>query len=205
MYLVLFGLTLAARKSETSVSHYEQTLHAKLFGGEALVDVNGTETLKKYPKTYNKAAHPVDLGSMGYYNDTFWDGNYINFKADICAKYETWVATYIYGDKDADVSQYIERDLNGADCLTWLEAELTPDLVENGGLFTVAYYKNYNNKYSTVGVEEYPGRMMNPLEVDIILQIQGINESKLSFCEVIEGAKSTSSVAQVEDFMNTDR
>ena len=186
IYLVLFGLTLAARQSETSVSHYEQTLHAKLFGGEALVDVNGTATLKKFPKTYNKAAHPTDLGSMGYYNDTYWDGNYTAFKATICAEYEYWIATYIYGDEDADVSQYIERDLGGADCLSWLDEQLTPDLEENGGSFTVAYYKNYNSKYSTVGVEEYPGRVMYPLGVDIILQIQGINESKLSFCKVIK-------------------
>ena len=47
--------------------------------------------------------------------------------------------------------------------------------------FVEAYYLNYNEKYGVfVGVEEYPGRKMSPLNVDIVIQIQGINESKRS-------------------------
>ena len=181
LYVLLIQLALAARESGTDLGYYEQTLHARLFGSEGfVVDDNGTATLQKFPKTYNRNAHPIDLGNVPYYNDTYWNNNQSAFVEVICEEYETWVATYIFGDEDADVSHYVSRELGG-ECYPWLDGQLTPDLDKYSGSFVAAYYGNYDTKYSTVAVEEYPGRMIEALKVDIIVQLQGVNESESSF------------------------
>ena len=58
----------------------------------------------------------------------------------------------------------LENDINGAD------AEYSS--------FIDAFYSQ--EKYWAANIEEYPGRKMTPLNVDITIQIQGINESKSS-------------------------
>ena len=60
----------------------------------------------------------------------------------------------------------LDSDINGAD------AEYDS--------FVEAFY--LEEKYDEVIKEEYPGRKMTPLEVDIVIQIQGVNDSKLEYC-----------------------
>ena len=57
----------------------------------------------------------------------------------------------------------MDNDINGADA--------------NYSSFVDAFYEQEKYIYATN--EEYPGRKMTPLNVDITIQIQGINDSKL--------------------------
>ena len=70
-------------------------------------------------------------------------------------------------------------------CKTWLDIRLSDDL--NSGDydgFTSAVFNNKDaSRYRKVLKDEYAGRILEPVDVDVLMQVQGINESKLScFC-----------------------
>ena len=100
---------------------YEQTLHAKLFGGEgqafrcknnvvvfchtqgsSRLNFSGVEFDKKtnetaivlYPSLYEKDAHPFDLGNAEYADDNYF-GTVDNFTESICKTYEEFTKLYI--------------------------------------------------------------------------------------------------------------
>ena len=90
--LQLFTLVAADTiGSHVDVDYYEQALHAKLFGGKDRKSFkefywlltenipikaevwNGTASvLHEFEETYNKKAHPVDIGKAEWYKDSNW-------------------------------------------------------------------------------------------------------------------------------------
>ena len=93
MKLLLF-LTFARTDkigSHVEVKYYEQALHAKLFGGKdweifpillfshwkwnpikAEIWNGSASVMHEFEQTYNKKAHPIDIGKAEWYKDSNW-------------------------------------------------------------------------------------------------------------------------------------
>ena len=91
---LLFLFTLVSADSigsHVDVEYYEQALHAKLFGGKdrysyymvisrnsVMISIkaeiwNGSASvLHEFEETYNKKAHPIDIGKARWYKDSNW-------------------------------------------------------------------------------------------------------------------------------------
>ena len=72
-------------------------------------------------------------------------------------------------------------------CQAWVLLKINEDL-QTGKYdgFTSAFYNNENvTRYRTIIKEEYPGRIIEPVDVDVLIQVQAINESKFEADEHI--------------------
>ena len=72
-------------------------------------------------------------------------------------------------------------------CEAWVLLKINEDLqTGNYDGFTSAFYNNQNaTRYRTIIKEEYPGRIITPVDVDVLIQVQAINESRFLLSSAI--------------------
>ena len=104
-FLLIFLILLHGEANDTVLSnpgksnpvkYLEQTLIAKLFGGQGIVldPVTGNEEQQTFTVVYNKDVRPFDVGQAKFKTDNDYT-DIATFITEVCDDFETWVKTYM--------------------------------------------------------------------------------------------------------------